>query len=124
MNSIAGLAGLFNTAEDWGLPRVKEDFGQTLGVWGIGNGPYLVLPILGPSNLRDGLGQLADTLALAAVDPYNIHSFQTDNLYVLTLKIVDGRHKVPFRYYESGSPFEYEKVRLLYTTKRRLDIAK
>ena len=124
VNSVAGLAGLFNTAEELGLPRINEDFGQTRGFWGIGNGPYLVLPILGPSNLRDGVGLLVDYVAFAAVDPYNLHSIQTDNPYILALKIIDGRHKVPFRYYESGSPFEYDKVRLLYTTKRRLDIAK
>jgi len=123
INSIAGLAGFFNTADELGLPRIKEDFGQTLGVWGVGNGPYLVLPIFGPSNLRDGLGQLTDTLALAAVDPFNVSSFQT-NPYVFAIKMIDGRYKVAFRYYDSGSPFEYEKVRLLYTTKRRLDIRK
>ena len=45
------------------VPVHKEDFGQTLGVWGVGNGAYLVLPILGPSTIRDGAGQLVDTLA-------------------------------------------------------------
>jgi phospholipid-binding lipoprotein MlaA len=67
-NSTVGLAGIFDVATDAGLPRHTEDFGQTFGVWGIGEGPYLVLPILGPSTVRDGVGTAADTFA----DPVSI----------------------------------------------------
>jgi phospholipid-binding lipoprotein MlaA len=52
-NSIFGLAGFLDIAEEAGLPRQTEDFGQTLGVWGVTSGPYLMLPLLGPSTLRD-----------------------------------------------------------------------
>jgi phospholipid-binding lipoprotein MlaA len=52
-NSIFGLAGFLDIAEEAGLSRQTEDFGQTLGVWGVGSGPYLMLPLLGPSTLRD-----------------------------------------------------------------------
>lgn len=55
LNSTVGLAGLFDVAADAGLERQREDFGQTLGRWGFGAGPYLVLPLLGPSSLRDAL---------------------------------------------------------------------
>lgn len=53
-NTTFGLAGLFDVATPMELPKHNEDFGQTLGRWGVGSGPYLVLPFLGPSTLRDG----------------------------------------------------------------------
>lgn len=56
LNSTAGLGGLFDVASDAGLPPHDSDFGQTFGVWGIGEGPYLFLPFFGPSNPRDALG--------------------------------------------------------------------
>jgi len=59
-NSTVGLAGLIDVATPMGLPKHDEDFGQTLGHWGVGSGPYLVLPFLGPSSLRDGTGRLVD----------------------------------------------------------------
>ena len=52
-NSTVGIAGLFDVATHFGLPKHNEDFGQTLGKWGVGSGPYLVLPFLGPSTVRD-----------------------------------------------------------------------
>jgi len=60
INSTFGLAGLFDVAEEWGIKYVPEDFGQTAAVWGMGEGPYLVLPLLGPSNPRDTLGLVVD----------------------------------------------------------------
>jgi phospholipid-binding lipoprotein MlaA len=57
INTTVGMAGLFDTAKnDWGIPASEEDTGQTLGVYGLGHGAYLVLPILGPSSLRDAAG--------------------------------------------------------------------
>jgi phospholipid-binding lipoprotein MlaA len=60
VNTTIGIGGLFDVATHFGLEKHEEDFGQTLGVWGVGEGPYLVLPILGPSNLRDGFGEIPD----------------------------------------------------------------
>jgi len=60
VNTTFGIFGLFDVATPGGLKKHDEDFGQTLGKWGIGNGPYLVLPILGPSTLRDSVGLYAD----------------------------------------------------------------
>lgn len=62
VNSTVGLYGLVDVASHVGLEKHKEDFGQTLGVWGIGSGPYLVLPVMGPSSFRDGIGEYVDTL--------------------------------------------------------------
>jgi phospholipid-binding lipoprotein MlaA len=62
-NSTFGIAGIFDFASDVGLQKHNEDFGQTLGRWGVGSGAYLVLPILGPSTVRDGFGLVLDTQA-------------------------------------------------------------
>ena len=60
-NTLFGVAGFFDAADDLGLPRQGyEDFGQTLGYWGVGSGPYLVLPFFGPSSVRDGGARLLD----------------------------------------------------------------
>ena len=56
INSTVGVAGFFDVATGWGLERAPEDFGQTLASWGVGDEPYLVLPLLGPSNPRDAVG--------------------------------------------------------------------
>ncbi len=56
INTTVGLGGLFDVATKAGLERHQEDFGQTLGYWGVKPGPYMVLPLFGPSNLRDTLG--------------------------------------------------------------------
>ncbi|WP_372695374.1 VacJ family lipoprotein [Immundisolibacter sp.] len=56
VNSTVGVVGIFDVATGWGLEKRHEDIGQAFGAWGIGTGPYLVLPILGPSNVRDGVG--------------------------------------------------------------------
>ncbi len=66
INSTAGVGGLFDPAKDyWGIRPSNEDFGQTLGTWGAGPGPYLVLPVLAPTTVRDGVGMGVDL----AIDP-------------------------------------------------------
>lgn len=61
VNTTVGIYGLIDVGSHVGLEKHNEDFGQTLGKWGIGNGPYIVLPILGPSTLRDSVGLYADS---------------------------------------------------------------
>jgi phospholipid-binding lipoprotein MlaA len=63
INSTFGLGGLLDVASEAGMEKHNEDFGQTLGRWGVGNGPYLVLPLLGPSTLRDTVGRFVDSRA-------------------------------------------------------------
>ncbi len=62
INSTVGVAGLNDQASQWGVKRQEEDFGQTLGTWGVGDGPFLMLPFLGPSNPRDLVGFVAEAL--------------------------------------------------------------
>lgn len=75
MNSTIGVGGLFDVAADTGLEYEYEDFGQTLAVWGVDHGPYLVLPLLGPSSFRDASGMLVDTFA----DPVRLYLYNTDH---------------------------------------------
>jgi phospholipid-binding lipoprotein MlaA len=72
INSSLGIGGLFDPARKMGIPGHGEDFGQTLAVWGVGEGPYLVLPFFGPSNPRDAAGLATD----AAIDPTNFIHFK------------------------------------------------
>jgi phospholipid-binding lipoprotein MlaA len=67
INSTIGLGGMHDVAATAGLAPRQEDFGQTLAVWGLGSGPYIVLPLLGPSNLRDTTGRVGDWF----LDPVN-----------------------------------------------------
>lgn len=67
LNTILGIGGVFDVASRSGIPFHDADFGQSFGVWGVGPGPYLMLPVLGPSNPRDAVGLAADSFA----DPAN-----------------------------------------------------
>jgi len=62
VNTLAGVGGIFEVADDLDLYKQQGDFGQTLSVWGVGSGPYLVLPFFGPSNIRDAVGLGVDTI--------------------------------------------------------------
>jgi phospholipid-binding lipoprotein MlaA len=117
-------AGLYDLAgNQGGVPRVPEDFGQTLGHWGAGPGPFLVIPVLGPSNLRDATGLATDAALLWAVTPPVITRSYIFTGAFYAPRAIDTRHRTAFRYFETGSPFEYDLVRLVYTEKRKLDIA-
>lgn len=74
VNTLAGFGGLLDLATEGGVPYEPEDFGQTLAKWGMGNGPYLILPLFGPSTVRDGIGTLVDSYA----DPLRIYLFNTN----------------------------------------------
>lgn len=87
VNSTIGLAGLFDPATHIGLPANNEDFGQTLGVWGVPKGPYLVLPFLGPSTVRDAAGSYADS----QINPIFEYFETPDRYYLYALRIVDLR---------------------------------
>jgi len=123
INTTVGVAGLWDPSTHWGLHRQPEDFGQTLGHYGVGHGPFIVLPIFGPSNLRDTTGLVTDAVAFGVAGPPAWVDDDTTTLVFTGVAAIDKRKRVPFRYYGSGSPFEYEQIRLLYTKKRELDIA-
>ena len=118
INSTVGLFGLFDVATELGVPRQNADFGQTLGVWGVETGPYLVLPALGPSNLRDAVGTAVDWATLAFAIPASIMDNTLYDYARIGIQQIDTRYQVPFRYHSTGSPFEYELVRYAWMVKR------
>jgi phospholipid-binding lipoprotein MlaA len=123
VNTSLGLAGLIDVATPMGLAAQDEDFGQTLGSWGVKAGPYLVLPLLGPSSLRDATGLVFDGLADQQVmDELGMKS--EEELYLSLLNSIDARAKLPFRYYGSGSAFEYDYFKLLYKKYREIQVAR
>jgi len=73
VNTTVGVLGFFDPASGWGLERHDEDFGQTLAVWGVPTGPYLVIPLLGPSDIRDAGGLCVDTAL--SVTPWFVDSW-------------------------------------------------
>ncbi len=88
-NLILGVGGMFDVASEMGIPYYQEDFGQTLGYWGFDSGPYIVLPILGPSSLRDGVAKPLDVY----LDPVSHISDDSTKWNVTGLRIVDARSK-------------------------------
>lgn len=123
-NSTLGLAGLFDVASRLNIPTYEEDFGQTLGRYGVAQGPYLVLPLFGPSNLRDAFGRAVDAAFLGFLDPLELNGNAARGFVYYPLLVVDTRATTAFQYFESGSPFEYELVRKLFATKRDIDVEK
>lgn len=124
INSILGLGGIFDVASKMGMPKPYEDFGLTLAHYGVKRGPFLVLPFFGPTNLRDTVGLGGDALILRGLDPYDkMGLFDTDSPALMTLRGIDLRKNVPFNYYQTNSPFEYEYVRYLYGQYRGLQEA-
>jgi phospholipid-binding lipoprotein MlaA len=123
INTTIGVVGLWDPATLMGLPKQSEDFGQTLGFYGVGAGPYLMLPLLGPSNLRDTTGLVVDFAAENQINFLNVAEVSSDHPEITALRIVDKRYTTSFRYGQLNSPFEYEKIRYVYTESRKLQIA-
>ena len=124
INTTVGIAGFLDPATRLGLLQHSADFGQTLGHYGLGPGPYLVIPLLGPSSLRDGTGVLVDSLTFSYIDPLQFRHFSEAEIPFYFMRTVDQRHRTDFRYYQTGSPFEYDLIRFLYLQIRNAQIAK
>ena len=93
INTTVGLGGLFDVAAKMGVPGHTEDFGQTLAVWGAGEGPFLYLPILGPNGVRDGIGLGVDTFGFDPISwySYNPHNLQWVQWAYLGAELVDAK---------------------------------
>ena len=120
INSTLGIGGLFDVAAKLNLPGAPTGLSSTLGKWGMHPGPYLVIPLLGPSTLRDGLGFLGDYATEYAVDVAKLYRGNV-SWGLGVVNAVDQRANVNFRYYSTGSPFEYENIRFLYVRKRLIE---
>lgn len=120
INSTAGLGGLIDVATRLKLRGAPTGFATTLSRWGMHPGPFLVIPFLGPSTLRDGVGFGVDYGMSYEIDLAKLYSGNV-SWGLGALNAVDQRANVSFRYYSTGSPFEYETIRFLYVRKRLLE---
>jgi phospholipid-binding lipoprotein MlaA len=131
INTTVGILGIFDVAQKIGFSEYeKEDYGQTLGVWGVGPGCYLVLPVLGPSTIRDTTGSFLNVMG---GDPYynisthgnNEYLDKSDYILTKTLTGVDFRAKniESFENLEKNSMDFYAAVKSLYLQDRERRIA-
>jgi phospholipid-binding lipoprotein MlaA len=126
INTVMGLGGIMDVATDLGIPYHSADFGQTLGIWGVPAGPYLMLPILGPSNPRDTVGLGAEFVS----DPFNILTSDAGADYApyvrATTNTVDARSRniEIIDQLEKTSLDFYATVRSLSTQRRAAEIRK
>ena len=120
VNSTIGLGGLFDVASDMGLITDDEDFGQTMGVWGVEQGPYVVLPLLGPSTVRDGVGLFVDTTSDANMIE------KTEGIGFISssaINIIDKRVELlPVTDMLDLSDDPYTMMRSSYLQKRKFDV--
>ena len=118
INTTLGIGGLFDVASRFGIPYNSEDLGQTLAVWGLNSGPYIVLPLLGPSNLRDAVGRISDWYVspLSSIRPNSV------SRSALALDKVNQRSRVlPLDDLIAGDPFLF--TREAYRQQREWEIA-
>ena len=120
INTTIGIGGLFDAAAKLNLPGAPTGLSTTLARWGMHPGPYLVMPFLGPSTLRDGIGFLGDYGTSYGIDVAKLYRGNV-SWGLGALNAVDQRSNIDFRYYSTGSPFEYENVRFLYVRKRLIE---
>ena len=120
MNSTVGLLGFIDVASEFGIEEHGEDFGQTLASWGIGSGPYLVLPVLGPSNFRDAGGRFVDSVG----DPLIWTTLIGFRMGTAALSVLDfrARNHSAFNDLEENSLDFYAAARSLYRQYRAREI--
>lgn len=115
INSILGGFGVVDVATKLEMPLDYEDFGLTLAHYGVGDGPFVVVPFLGPSNLRDTFGNGVGAFLIPELHPYTTtDAIDMRELGIRALDSVNTRKQVDFKYYGTGTPFEYEYLRFFY----------
>ena len=133
VNSTVGILGVADVAKNMGMKRDPETMGDTLGHYGVGTGSYLVLPMFGPSNIRDAIGTGIDTVTEGAVRGVAEEKLFFDTgvfdktVYGFTRPAVTGlnaRSMLSMRYGDLNSPFEYDLVRALYHNYRKIQVVK
>lgn len=124
LNTTIGVFGLFDVATRAGLPARHEDFGQTLAVWGVPEGPYLMLPVFGPSNLRDGAGRIADRYP----HPLQWNEEYSDSVWAWSIRGVNGvdwraRAQGALESLDRTAIDPYVQLRSAYRQRREADIS-
>jgi len=118
LNSTFGLLGLFDVGTPLGLERSNQDFGITLAKWGVGQGPYIMLPLLGPSTVRDGFARLPDTFFSVTAYLHPEH----DRYYLALLNGIDARAELlELEKMMQGDPYTF--MRTIYLQNRAYKIS-
>ena len=120
LNSTLGVLGLFDVATEMGYPYEDEDFGLTLGSYEVGSGPYIVLPLFGPSSVRDGIGRGVDAL----LDPltYFLTTEQSAGRLIITGVDTRSRHIDQIEDLQRDSVDFYARIRSLYQQNRQKEV--
>ncbi|MCK5780844.1 MAG: VacJ family lipoprotein [Psychrilyobacter sp.] len=123
INTTVGVLGLFDVATKVQIVEKKRTLNETLAIYGVGRGAYLVLPFLGPSDMRRAGSAVGTFVIRMPLDPISVFTGELwQDIAILGVETIDQRSRVPFRYYGTGTPFEYEYVRLLYFRTSELKI--
>lgn len=123
INTLAGFGGILDLADHGGIEHEPEDFGQTLAKWGLGDGMYVVLPLLGPSSVRDASGRLVDSFA----DPLRTYLFNIDEEHLHytrvgaqvvsqreeLIEVIDDLRRNSFDYYAAVRSAYYQRRQAL-----------
>ena len=133
VNSTVGVLGVADVAKNMGMKRDPETMGDTLGHYGVKTGSFLVLPVLGPSDLRDAVGAGIDSISEGAVRRVAEEKLFFDtgvfdkNIYGFTKPVVTGLNAssmIGMRYGDLNSPFEYDLVKAIYYNYRKIQVVK
>ena len=133
VNSTVGVLGVADVAKNMGMKRDPETMGDTLGHYGVKTGSFLVLPVLGPSDLRDAVGAGIDSISEGAVRRVAEEKLFFDtgvfdkNIYGFTKPVVTGLNAssmIGMRYGDLNSPFEYDLVKAIYYNYRKIQVIK
>ena len=132
INSTVGIGGIFDVAKNVGMKNDPETFGETLGVYGVDAGSYLVVPLTGPTTVRDGVGMVVDGYVSGQVQEkiFNNTIYEIGiekNVFFPTKTTAQGlnaRAMVKFKYGDMNSPFEYDLARAFIFNYRQLQIGK
>ena len=120
LNSTIGIIGIFDVATMIGMKRNKEDFGQTLGYWGMSPGPYIVLPFFGPSTLRDAPGLYVDMKTNESTSPTHTELHHEERQSLTAAEIIDARARLlrATKILDTAAKDPYVFIRESYLQKR------
>ncbi|OED45299.1 hypothetical protein ACH42_05155 [Endozoicomonas sp. (ex Bugula neritina AB1)] len=122
INSTLGMLGVFDPAESMGITYRRSDIGMTLAHYGVSDGPYLMIPVLGPYNLRDTVGMVLELYVEDWANYLGVSEKTFSELPWFAAYGINYRYKLQLTYDDFSSPFSYDMIRFLYSKKRELEL--
>lgn len=124
INSTVGLLGTFDVASKMGFPKYSETLGNTLAYYGVGDGAYLVVPLLGPTTIRDISGLGIESYGINKLDPYDPIHIDVGSIYFTVLFGLETKKNAGIYFGESDYVFEYEYMQYLSKKLREYNLEK